>query len=334
MDKNIWYKKDRVIKDTIKELVIIEEALDSIPRREYYHYTSLDVLFSILDGDTFWISNVRFSNDSMEEKMLLEQRYMHDDYILCLCDHGDRLSQWRGYCHEGGAAIEFNMRGVLEYSILHSDYDSSKKYEIYENTPLPVIYADYMMNEDYAEIIKAQLNASSEIKLDDILPFVKNAKFREERESRMVFENREGSLSQCIRFRKLNNGVKVPYMVVKQGNIGKMLGTCLTKITDYNDSALEELTCSGEEIWIEEGGNQENVFFEINERVEHYMKKHPEIPKIEVFCKGHLPIRSITVAPTYDRERVAEQVKRFCMSKYWLRNVEVKQSDIPYVQME
>lgn len=331
MDK--WNEKNRVIKNTIEELDIQEEIPKKIPKREYYHYTSLEVLFSILNGDSFWISNVRFSNDSMEERMLAETKYQHDDYILCLSDSGDRLSQWRGYCHEGGAAIEFNMRGVLEYSILHSDYDSNNKYEIYENAPLPVIYADYQMNEDYGEIIKAQLEDAPGITLDDMLPFVKNAKFREERESRMVFLNREGSLSQCIRFRKLSNGVMVPYMVVKHGNIGKMLGNCVTKGEDYDNQRLEELVCKKEEIWIEEGANQEKIFYEINKRVEHYAKEHPETSRIEVFCKGHLPIRSITVAPTYDRERVAEQIKRFCMSKYWLRNVEVRQSDIPYIQM-
>lgn len=332
MDK--WNEKNRVIKNTIEELYVIEEKQEKIPKREYFHYTSLDVLFSILGEDSFWISNVRFSNDSMEEKMLTEAKYLHDDYILCVSDHGDRLSQWRGYCHEGGAAIEFNMRGVLEYSILYSDYDTSKKYEIYENTPLPVIYADYQMNEDYTEIIRAQLDDSSELTIDDILPFVKNAKFREERESRMVFLNREGSLSQCIRFRKLTNGVKVPYMVVKHGNIGKMLGNCVTKISDFDEAKLTELVNKKEEIWIEEGVNQEKVFYDISHIVEDYANRHPEVAKIEVFCKGHLPVRSITVAPTYDRERVAEQIKRFCMSKYWLRNVEVKQSDIPYIQME
>lgn len=333
MDEKTWNEKGRVIYNSIRELFVTEETPDEVPKREYYHYTSLDVLFSILEGDAFWISNVRFSNDLMEEKMLSGLQNMRDDYIICLSDHGDRLSQWRGYCHDGGAAIEFKMRKVLEYSILNADYDSSKKYEIYENTPFPVIYAECQENENYTQIIQAQLDESSCVCMDDIVPFVKNAKFHEERESRMVFVNSNGNLSQCIRFRKLNNGIKVPYMVVKHGNIGKMSGSRVINMEDYNEERLQQLVYSGEDIWIEEGANQEKVFYDINDIVNEFAKKNPGLPRIEVFCKGHLPIRSITVAPTYDRERVAEQIKRFCMSKYWLRNVEVRQSEIPYIPM-
>lgn len=122
-------------------------------------------------------------------------------------------------------------------------------------------------------------------------------------------------------------------MVVKHGNIGKMSGSRVINKEDYNEERLQQLVYSGEDIWIEEGANQEKVFYDINDIVNEFAKKNPGLPRIEVFCKGHLPIRSITVAPTYDRERVAEQIKRFCMSKYWLRNVEVRQSEIPYIPM-
>lgn len=74
---------------------------------QFYHYTSLPVLFSILEGDAFWASNARFSNDAMEEKLLKsDYKLNRDDYAICFCSEDDILSQWRGYCHEGGASRE------------------------------------------------------------------------------------------------------------------------------------------------------------------------------------------------------------------------------------
>lgn len=325
---DIWKMKYNIIKDTLEELH------SKIPDSGRYHYTSLSVLFSILDTDSFWISNVRFSNDYTEERLVNSKTTFRDDYIICLSDSDDRLSQWRGYCHGGGAAIEFNMQGALEYSILYANYDQTYKYELYENVPLPVIYVDYSKNEikNTLEIIKAKIPEKSEIENEDIIPFLKNALFYEERELRMAFENKEGKLSKCVRFRSLDNGVKVPYMVVKSGNIGKMFGNCATNIVEYDDNRIKALANKRQDIWIEEGSDQENVFYEISKKVEDFAEKNPGEYKVGVYCKGHLPIKSITVAPTYDRERLAEQIQRFCKSKYWLHTVKVKQSEIPYVQ--
>lgn len=68
---------------------------------------------------------------------------------------------------------------------------------------------------------------------------------------------------------------------------------------------------------------ENNAFFQKKVKL-----KYP----VKVFCKGRLPIKKITVAPTYDRERKADQIKRFCMSKYWLNHVKVEISKIPYIQ--
>jgi hypothetical protein len=56
-----------------------------------------------------------------------------------------------------------------------------------------------------------------------------------------------------------------------------------------------------------------------------------DITRKPVICDGHLPIRSIKIAPMIDQKRIVEQVKRFCQSKYWLMDVEVSASNIPYV---
>ena len=71
-----------------------------------YHYTSLSILFKIIEGDALWFSNTRFSNDSSEEKMIDDnciyfKRSTPDNYLFCFCGDSDQLSQWRGYCCNG-----------------------------------------------------------------------------------------------------------------------------------------------------------------------------------------------------------------------------------------
>lgn len=333
MSKTLWDKKWEIIKFVEKKIAPEMES----DYCNFWHYTSLPVLFSILDGNEFWASNVRFSNDAMEERMLkLDSMDTRDDYIACFCAKDDILSQWRGYCHDGGAAIKLYFDFPQDYSILHSDFDTSGEYEVYENTPLPVVYLNPDLRaENLRKQIKDVIDSrgySDDIELEDMLPYMKNGYFFEERESRMVFSNINGSLSKCIRFRTLEDGVKVPYIVVRHGVAGKMKGNSSTDIAKFDNDYIADMADKDMPIWIEEGADQEAKFYEASRRVEEYVKQEELYRPVKVFCKGKLPIEEITVAPTYDRERKAEQIKRFCMSKYWLKNVEVKVSKIPYIQ--
>lgn len=333
MKKTIYDKKWEVTKEYLRRF-----NEESFFNGIFVHYTSLNSMFSILESDSFWASNVRFSNDATEERMLnLEGQSNRDDYIICFCAKNDILSQWRGYCHNGGASIEFELNHTQEYSILHADYESSGQFDIYENTPLPVIYLD---NSVHQEQLKDHINSdisscgySSEIKLEDMLPYLKNGHFREELELRMIFSNNTEMLSKCIRFRTLSDGVKVPYIVVKCGNMGKMKGACSTEPSKYNDERLKEMLLrNGNLIWITEGYDQETKYYEMMRRVDSFRKDNSWRFPIKIYCKGRLPVKKIKVAPTYDRERKAEQIRRFCQSKYWLKDVVVEVSEIPYIQ--
>ena len=333
MADTIWTKKWKLLKQ-----IMTKEAPEwQNDKMGYYHYTSLPVLFSILEGNEFWAANVRFSNDAMEERMLkLDDLSMRDDYIICFCAENDKLSQWRGYCHNGGVAIKLNLAYPQNYSILHSDFDKTGNYEIYENTPLPVVYLNPKVNttakRSEVDNVIAASGYAKEITLEDLLPYMKNGCFYEEKELRFVFSNINSSLSKCIRFRTLSDGVKVPYIVVRHGIEGKMKGNCMTDIAEYDNERISKLAGEGIPIWIEEGFDQETKYYEMMKRVEEFKKDMKPLYPVKVFCKGRLPIEKITVAPTYDRERKAEQIKRFCMSKYWLNHVEVEVSEIPYIQ--
>lgn len=324
------------------EIMTVKEHADNIKKvisglgtpsisRKFFHYTSIPVLFNILENDSMWISNTRFSNDGTEERLLKSKNLvLHDNYMACFCDKGNRLSQWRGYCYNGGASIEFELNEPQAYSILHSDYATSGKYELVYNTPIPVIYISEDKVREALDVIET-ICASDTDKIEKTVPYWKNDKFEEEREARLVFSNQDGRFSECIQFRTLKNGAKVPYMVMKMGDIGLFSRNCQNGKIDIN--YIEELyERNVRYVVIPEGSNQEKLFYEANKVVNDFnLKFYKPESKMRIYCAGHLPIKKITLAPTYDRERLMEKVKRFCQSKYWLRNVEVVYSDIPYI---
>ena len=308
-----------------------------------YHYTSLPVLFSILENDAIWASGTRFSNDSSEEILIKNEAFQNlniisDSFIICFSNKADCLSQWRGYCFNGGAAIEFDVRQPQIYSVLHANYDSSFCYEQELNAPLPVLYVDKNYLSLSPNLLSDQLikgaNLYSPLNIEDIIPYFKDDAFEEESEWRLLFGNKEGKLSKCIRFRTLKDGVKVPYIVVRAGELGKNYSRCVFETDEYTARKFDEMRSKGKTvIRIPQGNNQETIFYKIEQEVSKYNKKHhlEGNYKIRIYCEGHLPIRSIMVAPTYDRQRTAEKIKRYCWSNYWLRDVDVTFSNIPYI---
>lgn len=315
----------------VRRALEISQDHDEENERYFFHYTSIPVLFDILENDSMWISNTRFSNDNTEERMLgLQSEKEYDDYMACFCDKGDQLSQWRGYCFNGGASIEFELNSPQQYSILHSDYEKSGEYELVYNTPIRVIYISEKQVKEALETISVTCNYDKD-KIEKTVPYWKNDKFEEESESRLVFSNRDGRFSKCIRFRTLKNGAKVPYMIMKMGDIGLFSRNCQSDKIDLG--YLHELyERGGRYIMIPEGNNQEKLFNETNEVVKEYNKRFSKKASyMRIYCAGHLAVKEIRLAPTYDRERLMEKVKRFCQSKYWLKNVEVSFSEIPYI---
>ncbi len=92
--------------------------------RLLYHYAGIETIWKILETDSFLARNVRFSNDSEEyklgEKIIKEyveekvlepglrqkifksiQQGVQMFYMICFCEEGDLLSQWRGYARNG-----------------------------------------------------------------------------------------------------------------------------------------------------------------------------------------------------------------------------------------
>lgn len=330
-----------------------------------FHYTSFEKLFSILDGDSLWASRSRFSNDSTEDKILGEdwlkrEQYYGDNFILCFCAEDDILSQWRGYCPKGGATIGFRFpKGYSTYTLLDSDFVenlpySNKKIELYRNRPLPVIYCQsdnesitgINIKENLFKLFDEPKILATGAKLYDVVPYLKNAYFHEEKELRLVFNNSNRDLEKCIRFRKLDDGSMVPYIIIKFGDLLKMgRDLSFTYTQDYINEVFQEKIdfFDTSPIIIPCGRNQSKICMSFLKKIREYKKeiyndssreveqnwvdKYP----LQFICDGHLPIVSITVSPCPQQEYIKEVIERFCQSRYWLQTVQVKCSNIPYI---
>ncbi|MDP4121427.1 MAG: hypothetical protein Q8876_10315, partial [Bacillota bacterium] len=168
-----------------------------------------------------------------------------------------------------------------------------------------------------------------------LVPYVKNKHFVEEAEYRLIFPNNDYSLSKCIHYRDIGNGSKVPYIKIRpKGEYG---------ITERVPSVDAEYDRDIDHIQKERRGSktmiirvpfcatQQSIYEKLWEKVK---KKNSERQRgddiIHILCDGHFPITKITVAPMPNMERIKEQIEHFCKSKYWLRQVDVVTSKIPY----
>lgn len=326
-----------------------------------YHYTSFEKLFNILEGDALWASRSRFSNDSTEDMILGEEwiereQYYGDNYIVCFCDKDDILSQWRAYCPRGGVSIGFGFPSKYSsYTLLHNDYDETvatkiNNFEVYRNCPIPVVYCKppktHLRGIEPDDLLKFFESSGISVDASSIAPYLKNSYFHEEREFRLVFDNSNGELSKCIKFRKLEDGSQIPYIVVKWGDMlenGRLLSLTYDEITInklFEDHIKNKFRCP---IIIPAGKDQSNVCIALSNKIKEYKKtlfkdKNSYVEQkrwtnnpIKVICDGHLPIISLTISPAPNQAYMKEVIERYCKSKYWLQNVEVKCSPIPYV---
>ena len=165
-----------------------------------------------------------------------------------------------------------------------------------------------------------------------MIPYFKNGHFFEEAEVRLVFDNSDGSLNECIKFRRLHDGTMVPYIVVKYGDV-------LTNHADLTDREIEEIVTAAVErtddktIRIPHGPTQSATFQKASAALDTKKKAWEGCPetKPNIVCDGHLPIVGITISPAPNQEYQREVIERYCRSKYWLQNVKVKCSPIPYL---
>ena len=126
------------------------KEIEKIPPKIYYHYTSLDALYEIINTHTFRLMSLKSTNDrselsykpeefiedfsricnskppinnkenwdllnsSLDENLksfMKSQKSKKQPYALCMASNGDSLTHWTRYANDGkGVSIGFNVR--------------------------------------------------------------------------------------------------------------------------------------------------------------------------------------------------------------------------------
>lgn len=83
---------------------------------------------------------------------------------------------------------------------------------------------------------------------------------------------------------------------------------------------------------ISQGEQQQKVFDTVHQCVQEIINNSTSSDgsKVKVWCEGHLPVRSITVGPSSNQGNIVEFVEHYCRHTYWLRDVDIYISNIPY----
>lgn len=193
----------------------------------YYHYTALDTLWAILETETLWATQARFSNDSEEIKKgvhILEElcsekddslkKYSNwlrdresedlDCYIACFCGTDDILSQWRGYCRNDGVSIGFAFDETQpHYYFKDATNEEQNPQEIkifsvwyVEEENKRYSSSNTISEERLKNELENKLKEQNELSragckafIDATIPLIKHAGFCEEDEYRLIIRN-------------------------------------------------------------------------------------------------------------------------------------------------
>lgn len=231
------------------------------------------------------------------------------------------------------------------YSLVTNNASNDSDYILYPNFPFQVQYYENTINDvDNISSVFKQLVKDYKLRESYIVPYLKHSGFIQESEARLAFVNENNCLSDCIKFMESGDGTMIPYIEVKFGNTDLLSSPC-NFVEQSEDETLEEavekylkarnksnifINNAKIPIIIPQGRDQEEVYNSVEKVVERLSKSGGQRNKPKIICQGHLPITKITLAPTEDRAEQKKKMEIFCKSKYWLRNVEIVESTIPY----
>jgi Protein of unknown function (DUF2971) len=260
------------------DLLSREQAESHRYPEQLYHYTDVEGLKGILDSGKIWATQTKYLNDSQEvsygRQLALDvcREITHqgavqiiwldrvsqaisagipggEPYVACFCEHGDLLSQWRGYGRGYGYSVGLRPRGKV-YSRLPSKlcslvqvvYDPETQRRIIRelvdryldslsrfvaqftnraiashcNSILQISLDDehdvskLSSAEFLKEIVHVHLSQLS-LELDSMFSRFKHVGFEEEKEWRLIHYNSAVRGSQQVEYRP-SNGVLVPYV--------------------------------------------------------------------------------------------------------------------------
>lgn len=196
-----------------------------------FHYTDAQALCSILEKQELWLSDIRYMNDHSEFnhgidviKKLIKKHHGDEavgkfewvadigkDHLIGACSFSKKknlLSQWRGYCPNGGYSIEFDrveLESVMEANsctLNDCAYEEDEKKKVANECV-----------ETIKLMSKIDRGFIYELLLGNFwrpIAQIKNEDFIEEKESRIIYSQQPANF--CYRVR---NELIIPYYKVK-----------------------------------------------------------------------------------------------------------------------
>lgn len=244
-----------------------------------YHYTSQAGLLGMMDSKSLWFTDMLYMNDSEEYhyaaavvKEIIEKNY--DKYLMSgltnqyylrskhlftfsLSAKRDTLSQWRGYCPNGGYSIRFTENDLAD--LISRPYLKFKKC-IYNKEDIEKLVLEQIVmttEENYYKMMETDISRESSGKARsgmpyeiakrayNFLPFIKHPSFEEEEEWRFVTDTTQDSehemmFSQQLKAREGKNSL-IPYIAIPIGSQEETKKFCLDEII-VSPTPLPELS--------------------------------------------------------------------------------------------
>lgn len=308
-------------------------------------------------------------------------------FMICFCEKRDLLSQWRGYANEG-IALEFDFsKGLYGHGNLFSPYhcftimnndeykDVGEGYVSHFYTlkngdkekkayfmgaiaaPFHVIYVDKGAAGD--RIIRKHINnilgqcepAAISQRITELIPYIKNNRFKEESEYRLIFNMKnllQEDMWQMLEQKYVNlevSGIRKPNIRVRFGNQkdcqkeesciyygDDSLQGILADVKDEmerNRLSLEFVKSDAvqeDELIVSNGKYQAEICNMLRQKIRRLSFTDK---RMKIWCDGHLPIRRIIVGPSKDAEYMVHSIEEYIKTKYWMRDIKVEASQIP-----
>lgn len=217
------------------------------PTSKLCHYATTAGLLGILQSGNIWATRIQFLNDHQEletgiEKLksYLNLKFNDTDvqkwftkrllarvgesellrvYCTSFTEMPDQLSQWRGYCGEGGYCIAFQTNRLIEiaqknnYVFVKCEYSPDKQYKIITDLidALWVSYQNIAISEQPPFVETEDLLNKFRIEFVRNIVGFKHSGFEEEAEWRLVIIDFEEKLDLKWRIKA---GLLIPYIEI------------------------------------------------------------------------------------------------------------------------
>lgn len=238
---------------THHKILVEGKQLFQIARRAC-HYTTLEKFWLLMENETFWATDVRFSNDWLEREegmRLIQENYSDWEpdnfYMICFCRNGDLLSQWREY-GKTGVSMEMDFSRDMSFTILENKKkdnvtDGASLYALpvnvlYSDAGKKLLYSDSIIDadsgislekviEEYEKLRDASNDIPITSGLNSLCSYIKHHAFAEEKESRLIFHFSKisGNESKYVWYRD-DEGKKIPFIKIKYGDAAETKADC------------------------------------------------------------------------------------------------------------